>query len=692
MKRKMIYAAISYMLGLFFASFFTGWKFVFFVIGLSTVLIGILLLFRQKYGKAVFLAVFFVFAMGMYNLKNADYEKVTAFSGTEISFYGEIKNTDYYDNEKARYTLKGKINDKTDAELNLYADAFNCKTGDEISFKAEAEKMTSDYLFDSETYYKSSGIYLTVNNAENIQIVHNNSHKIKRMLMSYREKLLSDFTVKMGREGEFMSGMLFGEKGNLENTDKTMLYRCGIGHIMAVSGLHAAIMAGVIMYILKLLKVNRILSFFILALFLFVMINMVSSSISVIRASIMLLIVYSAKLFRRQSDTFNSLAIAVLFIGIINPFVIESSGFWLSVSGTFGIGVAAPHITETIPDKNYGYKFLKSVVSVICAGLAVVPAGLYYFEEISIISPISNLIIVPMCTLVLVIGFLYTLSGGLVSFLYPAKFIIKIILKLSDYLGNLKISVLSSSDKLFYISILLTVLIIFVCLIFKKRKYLIYSVVLSMVLFSISSVYIMKARENKFILAVLGSGYNSAICILHNGNADIIDLSGHYKSALYVEKYIKQNSVEKINNLIINKKQNSVLSTYYKELSRDIKNCFISSQLTFSENWGNISSEIYCCNESGFDITYDNYKIVYNNDKVIIYFGNLSILFAECSYSGEEYYDAAVFYGNFTKKCICYNNCKTAVYIDELDNKDVISGINNFEMELKSDKIRIRRL
>ena len=87
------------------------------------------------------------------------------------------------------------------------------------------------------------------------------------MLMSYREKLLSDFTVKMGREGEFMSGMLFGEKGNLENTDKTMLYRCGIGHIMAVSGLHAAIMAGVIMYILKLLKANRILSFFILALF-----------------------------------------------------------------------------------------------------------------------------------------------------------------------------------------------------------------------------------------------------------------------------------------------------------------------------------------------------------------------------------------------------------------------------------------
>ena len=195
----------------------------------------------------------------------------------------------------------------------------------------------------------------------------------------------------------------------------------------------------------------------------------------------------------------------------------------------------------------------------------------------------------------------------------------------------------------------------------------------------------MKARENKFILAVLGSGYNSAICILHNGNADIIDLSGHYKSALYVEKYIKQNSVEKINNLIINKKQNSVLSTYYKELSRDIKNCFISSQLTFSENWGNINSEIYRCNESGFDITYDNYKIVYNNDKVIIYFGNLSILFAECSYSGEEYYDAAVFYGNFTKKCICYDNCKTAVYIDELDNKDVISGINNFEMELYRD-------
>ena len=98
-------------------------------------------MFRQKYGKAVFLAVFFVFAMGMYNLKNEDYEKVTTFSGTEISFlWLKVKNTDYYDNEKARYTLKGKINDMTDAELNLYADAFNCKTGDEISFKAEAEK------------------------------------------------------------------------------------------------------------------------------------------------------------------------------------------------------------------------------------------------------------------------------------------------------------------------------------------------------------------------------------------------------------------------------------------------------------------------------------------------------------------------------------------------------------------------
>ena len=142
MKRKMIYAAISYMLGLFFASFFTGWKFVFFVIGLSTVIIGTLVLFRQKYGKAVFLAVFFVFAMGMYNLKNADYEKIVVTIEDPVEIYNpnycqvQIHETEdnatNFSSQKAlqvilrqdpEIILYNEIRNKTDAETVIQAGA-----------------------------------------------------------------------------------------------------------------------------------------------------------------------------------------------------------------------------------------------------------------------------------------------------------------------------------------------------------------------------------------------------------------------------------------------------------------------------------------------------------------------------------------------------------------------------------------
>jgi len=662
MKRKLIYISTAYALGLLFASISVSpGKYA-----IPVILSGILVFFafckalEKGLREILLMLIPFFIAFGVYRFYNCYvYETLLKYDGMEGYFSGEITDIIDYSDDNSRYILDGSVNNTINAKIICYNTSYNCKIGDTMSFDCEFSKPDKDYLFDSRNYYKPKNIYLTANNITNTEISENKDFLIRNILYGFRDKMITEFRLNMNREtSAFLSAMVFGDKSGIDDSSKTMLYRSGIGHIMAISGIHVSVCAGFLMLILKKLRLNKFISFGILCIFLLAMIIIVESPMSVIRASVMLAVLYGAELLRRENDTFNSLALAVLLICISNPFVIHNQGFLLSVSGTYGIGVLAPYMTA-----NTKSGIVKSILSMFYVSVSVIPLSIMYFDEVSIISPIANIILIPLCSLSLLIGLIFVISGGLLNFLLIAEYLIKAVIFITNLMGrNQFVYISGNSDTAFIILISLFIIGISMYLILKNRKAVNIIIVCGFIFLSGYSL-INNFRERDILeITVLGKGSNSAVVLTCNGNTDIIDLSGHHKSPDYVRKYLLQKHTSDINNLLLTHKKASSYASYLSAMKLvDIRN-------------------IYKYSGNEIQIIYNNYLIKYDNEILTLISGNYSVCVSPYIYNGETA-DIFIFYGkskndtDFPENLIvCNDKC------------------NNFSIRISGNSLDIRRL
>lgn len=682
MKRKMIGITVGYISGLFFVSFFTqAWELVIPAFAfLAYVVIGKLKNFSINDFALVSMSFAVAFLAGELYTRYV-YEDIMKYDNISGNFSGIVQDYDVYDNDKTRYILKGKINNIRTAEISFFTNELDVCYGDRINIEnCTFRKISGDYLFDSETYYKADGIFLSAESPDSISTEKLNTQKIKNFLMDYRKKIISDFRIKLGNDyGGFLSGMVFGEKSFLDDNVKNSLYRTGIGHVMAVSGLHISLMAIFLMKIFKCLKINKFISFGLLNIFMFLMVIMAESPVSAVRALIMVDISYSAVLFRRRNDTFNSLAVAVLIICIANPYVIYSQGFILSVGGTFGIGVFAPYMVKNLPMKKFSQRIIRDFLTMLCTTLFIVPLSMMFFGEISLVSPVTNIIIVPLCTVCMILGMIYTITGGLLPVLEISGGIIKIIIFISGKISELDFSYIScGNDIAGKLAIICVVAVAMVKISTGNRKYISVAIAFSLLIVSSGTVLYQSRQYNKFIVSVVGKNTKNAVIVSYHGRNHIIDFSG-YKNPQYVSKYLAENNIENIDYLILNKNIQSLYTSYMNELD----NIRIENILTY----GNITpcgnNKAILFNDDGYHIDTKDYSIIYENEILRIIYKNSEIDFVSTKNAVPENRGLTVFYGNITKNTdIQYD--EKSIYLDKNENLRY-SGMNNFKIEVSTD-------
>lgn len=684
MKRKMIGVTAGYLSGLFFASFFTDLRHLLIPAGIFLVFV---LVGKQKGLSANDFAVVAVsFALSFMSgeiYTHSVYNNIVSYDGTEGNFSGVVEDYDCYDKDKARYILKGKINGECKAKVSFYSDNLDVHYGDTVNIgSCTFKKMSGDYLFDSESYYKSDRIFLTAENADNIVTENNNFRKIRNFLMNHRENIISDFRIVLGDDcGGFLAGMVFGEKSTLDGSVKTSLYRMGTGHVMAVSGLHISVMAMFVMIILSFLKVNKFLSFGLVNIFMAFMVTMANYPVSAIRALIMIDIAFSAKLFLRENDTFNSLAIAVLLICLENPYVIYSSGFLLSVSGTFGIGAFAPYMVKKLPDVTAYDRIIRLFVTMLCTSLAVLPVSMIYFDEISLISPITNIFVVPMCSFCMVLGMVYNVTG-FTPVLWSAGGIIKIILFVAEKVSELKFTYIScGNDVAVKIALICAVVVVMVKIATENRKYTAVSIALSVFVTACGSALYNNMNRDIFTVAVLGKGSNASVVVSYKSRNYVVDLNNNYKNPQYVGKYLSENGIRNVDCIFLADDIYSLYSSYSSELeSTDIEKWFITGNTVPCKD-GNFTF----FDENGCQIENSDYKIRYDGEILEITFGESEMCFVSAKDSVSKNNGLTVFYGNIPKnsEMICDGK---SIYLDE---KEAVSyqyaGMNNFKTEMSAD-------
>ena len=196
------------------------------------------------------------------------------------------------------------------------------------------------------------------------------------------------------------AGMLFGGTDYISSDTKADFRSSGVAHLLAVSGLHTSLWCGLILNLLKLFKVKERFSNIVAIFVLFVLSVISGFTPSVVRASFMMGLTLIAPIFKKHSDSINSLGLSAGIIILINPYTLYSPSFYLSFLATLGVVLSGKYtyILNPLFNKFHTPEILKRIINFIYTSILIsifatfftLPASVYYFGVVSIISPLTN--------------------------------------------------------------------------------------------------------------------------------------------------------------------------------------------------------------------------------------------------------------------------------------------------------------
>lgn len=208
-------------------------------------------------------------------------------------------------------------------------------------------------------------------------------------------------------------GMLLGQRNAaVDPALKERLYAVGVGHMLAVSGLHVSVLAGCITLVWR--RGALKLRFFVLAAFLAGYALLTGCTPSVLRAAVMLLYATPLHEERLRRDSAVSFSLACILVLLWTPSSLTTPGFLLSFSAVAGILLLAGPAGGKLA---FLPRTLRQGLSVsLAAVLGTLPVTVAYFGEFSAVGVLANLVILPLVPFFLIPAFLVTVA----SFAVPA--------------------------------------------------------------------------------------------------------------------------------------------------------------------------------------------------------------------------------------------------------------------------------
>lgn len=213
-----------------------------------------------------------------------------------------------------------------------------------------------------------------------------------------------------------LTGILYGTRSTMPPDLYEALIITGTIHITALSGQNISILAGVISQVT--LVFGRRVSMLTSLLGICAFVLLVGPEPTVIRASIMGSLSLIAIVFGRQVWSLLSLFLAAGIMILINGAWLTSISFQLSFLATLGIILMVKTtpkkpvtlVAELVHDLNLSLK------TTLAAQLFTLPIAIYYFRRISLIAPLTNVLIGWAIAPVMVLGLLMSMGGSLIHF------------------------------------------------------------------------------------------------------------------------------------------------------------------------------------------------------------------------------------------------------------------------------------
>lgn len=689
MKRKMVAVGISYILGLFFASFLSQ-EYLWIMASAGTVCFLLLLRTRLCGAKVLLVsAVFFIAGASIYSVYTVNsYIPAVSHVNEEDCFLGRISSAEVYDGEYASYIADGTFSDGTEASVLCFTQNYDCRYGDYIQVTGTFSVPDTGYTFDSAEYYKGQSVFLEADSGCEYSVLYVDDCRLLRRIAEYRDRIQRRIYYLSGRTGgSLTAAMIFGDRSGLDESVESSFYHSGMGPMLALSGFHLILFNGVCNAIGNRTRLQRILQFGMTVLLttLFTLVSM--WPVSVLRAGCMLLISRGSCLFFRRSDSLSALCIAVMLLTCIRPYLIHNVGFLLSVAGTFGVNSFAPWITNRLPLYGWLGGIAKTALSAALTTLCTVPICICYFSETSLLAPLSNVVLAPMCVVIMFCGIVIFFCGGAGGISHLCGYMIDIVSDLlTDWLRwlehNAPIAFPCGWSSLHTAAAILSAMVILVYMLSRSRKYVCIGTAVSVLVMTVSLSICRNQFDEELRIFILGRKDEQIVAVTYDGRTDVADLTGDRKNGDHLQRLLTGYGISRIESLYIAENVNAQAVLYDKLLYACDVECIMTS--TESE----LPEEIRICSQD--TVTADCCRIEAPCYTTLVKDGSLSIeAFGrrilvsqqETAVSGYDYIVSGA-------------NKQNAVFDMSGENgKEMVSSGQNTEIIIHADgSVRIRRL
>jgi ComEC/Rec2-related protein len=340
---------------------------------------------------------------------------------------------------------------------------------------------------------------------------------------------------------DLLSAVILGKQNFVENEFNRAMTRIGATHFLAVSGFNLAVLAMGIWFIGELLGLKRNTTIYLIIGCVAFYGIVTDFRPSVTRALIMILTVCVGWLKNRRSDTLNALALSAGIILLINPNQLFQPGFQLSFIATLGlIRFSNPIYSAlgafTLFNRNSserrigtGWEIATTLeaqtkqlfAASLAASLAATPLVMYHFNLLSLIGPVSSVLLYPAATLLTLAGFAQLVIAMAVPILTPIISVVTdytatMLSTLAILLGKIPGSALTVASPPWFL-VLAFLIVIFT----PKLKYQFIGALLIITLYL--SSWMINSRSTSPWLYVSGPGQGQSVVINTGKGLAMID-------------------------------------------------------------------------------------------------------------------------------------------------------------------------
>ena len=231
--------------------------------------------------------------------------------------------------------------------------------------------------------------------------------EIKTFIFSLRAQVLQVLRqyIQSPQELGLAEALLIGYKDDLDKALVQAYTNTGVVHVIAISGLHLGLIYALLLWLTKPLRRKKLVwlqvTLVIAALWLFTL--LAGAQASVVRSAVMFTALALGTLLNRHGNIYNTLALSALILLLYHPFWLWDVGFQLSYAAVLSIIVFYRPIYIGLYFKNKALDALWKLMAVtLAAQILTTPFSLYHFHLFPVLFFITNLVAVPLSSLILV--------------------------------------------------------------------------------------------------------------------------------------------------------------------------------------------------------------------------------------------------------------------------------------------------